>query len=423
MPAVRGAKQAKLDFNGNGLCLASSRAATPDSTKDATCPAPSFDFFLPPAAVENLLHVWSFLNVYSKPLALSPFTLDEFEQVLLHKSAGHDESPCRMLVEALCSCINTIIDDVANDKEGKKLGLLDSGVDDLTSPTLQADESVEEMDEDTLTVDAMDVDSAPAVASTTRNGLRLASPMSESSEVSGQRQDRDDLKAGEQRRLDPPTDGSVTTTSNPNRQDTQSALRHLKRRLATEWFQALIPASRKGWERAFLGWLQYNVAQTNALKGITQHLCELYAKTPTDFTNALESLTVDEKLAIFEQLVNDTSASWTIRNFIEECHENLSALRKDRIEANKELKKATDERQQLLKELDSPSHHGSPAPGGDGSTTDTDRAVSSADLRKAAREKEQGRQEVQRALRKAYEAEDRLARRVDQLNRSARRDK
>ncbi|KAJ1976459.1 hypothetical protein H4R35_002689 [Dimargaris xerosporica] len=423
MPTVKSAKQAKLDFGSNGLSLTSSRAATPDSTKDVTCPAPSFDFFLAPAAVERLLHVWSFLNVYSKPLALSPFTLDEFEQALLHKSTDQDETPCRLLVEALCSCINAIIDDVANDKEGRKLSLLDSGINDLTSPTLQVEDSAEEMDEDAIAADAMDVDSTPAAGSRIQGGLRLASPVTESSDVNGQRQDLNGLSTGEQPRLGKPADGSVASTSNQSRRDPQSALRYLKRCLATEWFQALISAGRKNWERAFLGWLQYNVAQTNALKGIMQYLCELYAKTPADFMNALESLTVDEKLTIFEQLVNDTSASWTIRNFIEECHENLSALRKDRIEANKELKKATDERQQLVKELEAPSHQGSPAPGGDGAITDTDRAVSSADLRKAARVKEYERQEGQRALRKAYETEDRLTRRVDQLNRSARRDK
>ncbi|KAI6044961.1 chromatin remodeling complex protein [Pisolithus marmoratus] len=49
-----------------------------------------------PATFESFLMAWNFLVVYGQPLHLSAFTMDEFEHALRHSAA---ESPCVMLAE------------------------------------------------------------------------------------------------------------------------------------------------------------------------------------------------------------------------------------------------------------------------------------------------------------------------------------
>ncbi|KAF5382960.1 hypothetical protein D9757_006384 [Collybiopsis confluens] len=49
-----------------------------------------------PGAVEGLLMTWNFLVVYGQPLHLSPFTLDEFEHAIKHSA---EDLPCSLLAE------------------------------------------------------------------------------------------------------------------------------------------------------------------------------------------------------------------------------------------------------------------------------------------------------------------------------------
>jgi hypothetical protein len=53
---------------------------------------------------------WSFLNVMGKPLGLSPFTLDDFEQALYHNDPY--TSPAPIMAEIHATLINALIRDV-----------------------------------------------------------------------------------------------------------------------------------------------------------------------------------------------------------------------------------------------------------------------------------------------------------------------
>ncbi|ORY30989.1 hypothetical protein BCR39DRAFT_100098 [Naematelia encephala] len=60
---------------------------------------------------ETLLMTWSFLNVMGKPLALSPFTLDDYEQALYHNDPW--TSPTPLMTEIHACLINALVRDLA----------------------------------------------------------------------------------------------------------------------------------------------------------------------------------------------------------------------------------------------------------------------------------------------------------------------
>jgi hypothetical protein len=53
---------------------------------------------------------WSFLNVMGKPLGLTPFTIDDFEQALYHSDPY--TSPSHLLIEVHAALLNSLLRDV-----------------------------------------------------------------------------------------------------------------------------------------------------------------------------------------------------------------------------------------------------------------------------------------------------------------------
>jgi hypothetical protein len=69
-------------------------------------PLPSAELGVPEKQFNSFLLIWNFLNTFSKPLHLSPFSIDDFEQALHYTSS----SPVsQLIVEANVALINTII--------------------------------------------------------------------------------------------------------------------------------------------------------------------------------------------------------------------------------------------------------------------------------------------------------------------------
>lgn len=67
---------------------------------------------------EKFLEAWSFLNVMGKPLGLSSFTVDDFEQSLYHTDT-HSGS-VNLLVEVHAALLNSLVRDVAAGNEPVK---------------------------------------------------------------------------------------------------------------------------------------------------------------------------------------------------------------------------------------------------------------------------------------------------------------
>lgn len=79
----------------------------PNPTGDLpTRPPPSHDTVVSDC-FGTFLMAWSFLNVFSRPLRLSPFSLDDFEAALRHTSVHHQKSG--MVDEVMVALLNCII--------------------------------------------------------------------------------------------------------------------------------------------------------------------------------------------------------------------------------------------------------------------------------------------------------------------------
>ncbi|KAJ1923784.1 hypothetical protein IWQ60_005649 [Tieghemiomyces parasiticus] len=428
--------QTKLDFGQRPLPAEGERGTTDGPSVELLdgWPVPCFDYIVPMRDVERLISTWSFLNVYSKPLYLSPFSLDDFEQALVHHAEDHGGEPCSLLIETFCACLSVLIDDYLAMASGKNKALVAAEPDSEAEMSDGSNTDAEPADNG----DSDDNDEAlPAMSD-------LSSTMStgaSESDRDGRRHRRDPVTSRTaSQRGQPATDttannGAPGSASDAERRDVRSALQRVKVRLHREWPLTLIPPSRKHWEARLLGWL---VASTEVprhadpLAPVTSHLCEIYAKSPDRIGEAIERLSPAEKLRIYDQLIADAAASWGVRTYIEECHEHLSALRKERIDLNREMKRVNEERSQLLNSAKSGSEGGGgEVSGGEtnataGTTSSTPRngtpePLTSADLRKAARERAQQQSEHMKALRMLQDQEARNARKFDQLEKDWRR--
>ncbi|KAJ1952512.1 hypothetical protein IWQ62_006206, partial [Dispira parvispora] len=420
LPVTKSRSQSKLSLiNGSlGLSPADSQA---EELKE--WPRPSFDFIIPNAEVERLLSLWSFFNIYSRPLSLSPFSLDDLEQSLQHYSSDHEGQPCNLFIAIFCAPLNVIIDDLMNgssraleaaltpEEEGGDDEVMEDEVDDVDNVDEEKDE-----EEVSIPVDAMSVDGDEgSVTSATskevdesRSETPGPLPTSGKALLNGRRT-RTLTPAGYNTphsthpRSTPNTSrqGSVAPSESvPGKSDPESILRRLKRQLLRDWKRSLIPANNQDWTQHLLGWLLARAEGNPALGALASHLCEVQAKSPEEVLPKLEHLSVSEKLTMLEGLMTDVLGTWVIRDYIEECHEHLTVIRKDRIDAKKELKSLTEEHQTLITRSQALiDEKGSPE--GEHS------AVGTADLRKAARKLASEQQDIQRALRKVEEQQQR----------------
>lgn len=125
---------------------------------------PAFSKSLPFAEhFETFLSTWSFLNVASSPLALSPFTLDEYENALYHNDPF---TPCTLTTEIHAALLTAIADDVRKAQEPptyplKAFGPMEEMSSDHESSEELSDEEEEQEKEEKF---ALMVDAATAHA-------------------------------------------------------------------------------------------------------------------------------------------------------------------------------------------------------------------------------------------------------------------
>ncbi|KAJ1988803.1 hypothetical protein H4R33_002290 [Dimargaris cristalligena] len=406
--------QTKLNLSMGQLALSTPNGNEATSESVPEWPMPSFDYIIPAADVEGAINTWSFLNIFSKPLYLSPFSFDDFEQALQHRSDSHDGLVCDLLTEVLCSCLNAIIDNLhAENKVGELTNSNAMLVDDEDDSSNE-DANVGEVDGTDASVGSERKPSRLS-RSRTRNGggprsTRSSSPEDEvSDDTAIQPQSEKAQSVTGTADHNPPQ--SAQSDSDHSKKDSHSVLRKTKLKLSQEWFKTLIPSSRANWTSVLLGWLLHTSELYPELAQLTAHLCEVFVRSPTDFIAALETMSVSEKLIILDHLTTTATGSWAIRDYIEECHEHLSIMRKERIDINRESKKIAEEQAQITKSMDV----------NDSDETAEATSLSSADVRKAARERAQEQQEQQKALRKLQEQADRNARKLEQLEKDTRK--
>ncbi|KAI9479531.1 ATP-utilizing chromatin assembly and remodelling N-terminal-domain-containing protein [Zychaea mexicana] len=345
------------------------------------CPTPSQHQTVPSDALGSLLMVWSFISVFARSLGLYPFPLDDFESALLHTSPV-DKS--QILIESNVCLLNTII------KERKK----SKNVSLLTAPG-------------TLTP-----------TSSSLRGTPTPSPSRQPSVLTSE----DEHQAGDSTFED--QDGSASTSAIINPTDTENESVWTSPQIyeiGRAWDAKLIPVGndRKGWEDVMIGCINDITTpdQASNVDRIFSYLVPREDTTLEEREEAYLRLSLKDKVFMFEMLVGLVNECSFIKEFMEECQEQMTELRKQKIDLSRERKRIHAERQEFEKRIDVEEKANNPDADEDESSDDSDddeenidRSSSQADTSTPSPSRTESRQALLK--RKQIEREEREAKRL-----------
>ncbi|CAL5873242.1 uncharacterized protein PFLUO_LOCUS7511, partial [Penicillium psychrofluorescens] len=287
-------------------------------------------------SVGLLLETWDILNVYCEVFHLDSFTFDDFLQAMRFSS---EEIDCELFVEMHCAVLKKLVNQ-KNDAGGAvQISLPDLPVDESDSTDEEGEEDEEEEEEEeTKEEDSLDVE--PEARMTTRGSLA--------------KQEADDLKAQIGR-------------DSPDEQKIHRAVEMLE---DYGWIERLRKRDFRngGWEVVMVGLLHQLSVRPRLEKtcnDILKHLAPL-DEEPTQQTARDQYATLDinlraKALQTICMLSLETKA---IRNYLEDCSNQMTEFRKEKIEHQKARKAALVELRQLHQERKAlqPEREKSPTP-------------------------------------------------------------
>ncbi|KAF3938188.1 hypothetical protein ABW19_dt0202254 [Dactylella cylindrospora] len=253
-------------------------------------------------SVPILLETWVFLNVYCEPLLLDSFTFDDYIEALFYNDDHHD---CVLLVELHCAMLKTLVD------EGEEGRVRISSILDLD--TDGEDEDDDEEEEDDMPIQ------------TRRSSARFKEP---------------------------------TKSIINGHGDNQNPL----------WLELLRKRDFRdgGWETILVG-LFGQIASKVQFKGLAADVLRYFSPLGEDpilltAKAQYKDLDINTRIKIIQLLQKLTFETPIVRSYMEECGEDMTKLRKDKIEHQKarkvfieELKALEDERRQLMPDNEPPS--------------------------------------------------------------------
>ncbi|KAF7726253.1 hypothetical protein EC973_008963 [Apophysomyces ossiformis] len=244
-------------------------------------PIPHDDCTMPYDLFDKMLSIWSFLAIFSEPLQLTPFSIDEFQRALFHTS---HQPKATIMIESNVCLLNVIInerrEDIANE--------------------IASGNAVEDY------LDALEEDPE-------RNGKMHTE------------------------------DDSSSALSRLRRTKVERGWRDAEQlKIGDNWDAKDICAGhdRKGWETALIGCLN-EVATPELIPNLDQilrHLVPRNNSTIAERERQYPTLNVKYKLAILEFLINVVNESTLIKEYMEQCQEQLTEFRRQKVEINKESK-------------------------------------------------------------------------------------
>ncbi|CAO3599846.1 unnamed protein product [Absidia cylindrospora] len=295
----------------------------------------------------TFLMVWSFLNVFSRPLHLSPFNLTDFESALRHTSV-HPKS--EMVYEVIAALLNCII------RHRRKSGYQPSPLslrDTIASST--------------------GYPRAPLLASSRgqvklQNGTEDHSPITVSDDKNSNQQNghKAHMNGSHQKGYHVSLDRGCASDEVIN--------------IGKNWDARPIPCgkNRHGWPDVLIGCVNDLAIESDENMTVYDTiLCALVPglnSTLEQRERAYLELGLKEKLIILQLLVNAANETADIKEYMEECQEQLTELRKQKIEINRERKRIQAERNELEKQFEDPSNTETGTEGsesGDDSDNDT----------------------------------------------------
>ncbi|KAI9020042.1 ATP-utilizing chromatin assembly and remodelling N-terminal-domain-containing protein [Phycomyces nitens] len=270
-------------------------------------PTPHMESVLPTELVEQSLILWSFLNVFSDPLELSPFSVDDFERALIQTNSVKST----VMIECNACLLNVIIrerkEDIANDIASGE------AVEDYLD-ALEEEEEDEE-DKDDVDIDADDDKTIKDADSKGDSAKPTAFSRLKRHQVERGWRDPEQLKIGQ------------------------------------GWDKKEIRQTndRKGWESVLIGCLN-EIATPDMIPQLDQilrHLVPRINSTATEREKQYPSLSVKHKLMVLKFLVDVVNESTLIKDYMEECQEQLTEFRRQKVEMNKEAKLLASRRLEL----------------------------------------------------------------------------
>ncbi|KAH8547802.1 hypothetical protein BGW37DRAFT_524047 [Umbelopsis sp. PMI_123] len=265
------------------------------------------EFTVPAEYFESYIMIWIFLSTFAEPLNLEPFTIDDFESGLCQNT-----SKSHITISSFSCLLNAI---VRERKNGVLPGCIAGGpaanVLSSRSTTPNRAASTPKLEKLQTADSPMDID-RPEMTSENGNGNPTAE-VDESSE---------------------------TSTPDPNVPERgQGSADVLK--VAKNWDNREIRSDRRGWESTLIGCLNelatpYIIPD---LDEILNHLVPRTNCTIADREKAFISLDVTHKIHILEFLVNAVNECSLIKEYMEQCQEQLTELRRQKIDLNRENKR------------------------------------------------------------------------------------
>ncbi|KAF3924808.1 hypothetical protein ABW21_db0202090 [Orbilia brochopaga] len=253
-------------------------------------------------SVPVLLETWVFLNVYCEPFLLDSFTFDDYIEALFHND---DHQECTLLIELHCAMLKALVD------EGPEGRVKIASILDLDTDSEDDEESEEEED---------------LPMQTRRSSARF-------------------------KELKTPINGHG---------DNQNPL----------WLELIRKRDFRegGWETIVVG-LFGQISTHTQFKGLATDILRYFSPLTEDTLlmtakAQYRDLDINTKIKIIQLLQKLTFETPIVRNYMEECGEAMTKLRKDKIEHQKarkvyieELKAMEDERRLLM-----PDSEPSPSP-------------------------------------------------------------
>lgn len=260
---------------------------------------------LEPESVGLLLETWDTLNVYCEVFQLDSFTFDDFVQAMRFSS---EEVDCELFVEVHCSILKKLVNSEDED------GAIQVSLPDF--PVVESDESEEEADDDQEVEDEEEDAPERATRMTTRGSLA--------------KKDVDTLKS----QLDQEDPAATQIHRAAEMFEKYGWIDRLQRR----------DFRNGGWELVMIGLLHQLSLRPRSQKTcneILKHLAPL-DESPTQKTARVQYRTLDINLRVkgLQMICMLSLETKAIRNYLEECSNQMTEFRKEKIEHQKARKVA-----------------------------------------------------------------------------------
>ncbi|KAI8333471.1 ATP-utilizing chromatin assembly and remodelling N-terminal-domain-containing protein [Chlamydoabsidia padenii] len=301
-------------------------------------PAPSYET-VPSDCFGSFLMVWQFLGVFSGPLHLSPFSLDDFESALCHSSMDQSN---QLIYEIVATLLNCIIQYRLQGGYQYSTHIFTSPTENIHATSLASHQQLyQSINHDDIS-------------------------LSNKTDDSNSRISDDDCSIGNKKETSWDANGQQSTGATSYQPTKSDDLASMERGcgsvevidIGKNWDAKPIPAgnNRQGWIDVLIGCINDLAIEANEeMASFDRILCCLVPRLKSDMEErqqAFLQLDLKDKLLILKLLTNVANESSDIKEYMEECQEKLTELRKHRIEANRERKQILAERNDLEKQCE-----------------------------------------------------------------------